>query len=129
MKYVMEVGNTHQTAFNRKFHNRFGTESLLEDCPKNFGEKGYLTLPNFFNITEVNDIRQEIASILALKPHPQNVFFGKKEGIFGLNRIEKVNEFIFKLQRSDKLLKTAAALLSKAAVSLHVEYFAKLPYS
>jgi len=96
-----------------------------QDC-SDYRANGFTVFPRFADVSEVDILTAEIERLAA--SWTTESLFGCVRDRFGvpvvMNRLDKQSDVLYDLARHPRLTLTAERLLGRAAISLHVEYFA-----
>jgi hypothetical protein len=88
---------------------------------------GYCRFDKFITPKTVELLLNEIQDLTekALPSSTYGVYRNPHNSILVMNRVDKESDFLYDFVRHQRLIEIASALLGKAAMPLHVEYFSK----
>jgi len=92
--------------------------------------RSYLRVEQFMHEPAVRELEAEIADLCS-PACTRSGHFALRDAlgfVITMNGLDRVSDLLFDLARRDEMLGLAGDLLGKAALSLHVEYFAKPPH-
>jgi phytanoyl-CoA dioxygenase PhyH len=88
-------------------------------------DRGYLRIAHFVRESCLRELETEIASLGSATAASNHTVVRDDAGsVIAMHRLDNVSDLLFDLARREEMIGLAAALLGKAAQSLHVSYYA-----
>jgi ectoine hydroxylase-related dioxygenase (phytanoyl-CoA dioxygenase family) len=92
-------------------------------------KRGYVVLKQFFaaKTLDLVELELQLLRVDNREARLHGIVQNDRNYVVVMNKLDKTSDCLFDIARKPEMLNSAAALLGKAAVPLHVEYFAKEP--